>query len=114
MRDASNWGVASDRRGRMRTLAPLSLPTHLADVARHDLQLAAFSQGSHLRFNLRRHAMAVNVPPGAGVFEKPLSGFARHGAPDRLRVRPQTVNDASPVPTAQGWPTGQRTRPPAE
>jgi hypothetical protein len=31
------------------------------------------------------------------VFEEPLAGSARHGAPDRLHVWAETVNDASPI-----------------
>ena len=111
MRDTSNLGRCSGPARANAHARAASLPTHLNEVARHDLQLAALPQGPDLRFDLRRHAMAVNVPPGAGVFEKPLSGFAWHGAPDRLRVRPQTVNDASPVPAAPHFIPHPRAKP---
>ena len=86
--------------GRARTYRnarAISFRVDLKEMAGQDSQLAALLQRSDLRFDLRRHSVAVNVPPGARVFEKPSAGSARHGAPDRLHMWAQTINDASPI-----------------
>jgi hypothetical protein len=46
------------------------------------------------------------------MFQKPLAGFARHGAPDRLHMRAQTVNDASPISAALDLFARSRAEPP--
>jgi hypothetical protein len=80
-------------------------------MARQDSQLAALLQRSDLCFHLRRHSVAVNVPPGARVFEEPLAGSARHGAPDRLHVWAETIDDVSPISAASHFLARSRTKP---
>src|ERR1700722_20486295 len=88
----------SFRRARTdRNARPVPFRIDLTDMTRQDSKLAALLQRSDLRFDLWRHSVAVNVPPGARVFEEPLAGSARHGAPDRLHVWAGTIDDASPI-----------------
>jgi hypothetical protein len=83
-----------------RNVRPLLFRVGLKQMARQDSQLAALLQRPDLRFDLGRHSVAVYVPPGARVFEKPSAGPVRHSAPDRLHMWAQTINDASPVSAA--------------
>ena len=80
-------------------------------MARQNSQLAAILKPSDLHFDFRRHSVAVNVPPGASVFEKPSAGFAWHGAPDRLHMWAQTINDASPVSAVLNFRARSRAKP---
>jgi hypothetical protein len=83
----------------------------IKNAARQDSQLVALLQGSKLRFELRRHAVAVNVPPGSRMFEEPSARLARQGAPYRLDVWSQTVNDASPISAASHFFARSRAKP---
>src|SRR5271163_3995960 len=80
-------------------------------MAGQDSQLAVLLQRSDLCFDLRRHSVAVNVPPGARVFEEPSARLTRHGAPDRLNVWTQTINDASPISAASHFIARSRAKP---
>jgi hypothetical protein len=102
-----NLGRApTDRHGRA-----VPFRVDLKNAARQDSQLAALLQGSDLRFDLRSHAVAMNVPPRARVFEEPSARLARHGAPYCLDVRSQTVNDASPISGASHLIARSRAKP---
>src|ERR1700722_20361279 len=80
-------------------------------MARQGLHRGALLQRSDLRFDLRRHSVAVNVPPGARMFEEPLAGSARHGAPDRLHMGAETINDALPVSAVLDFRARSRAKP---
>ena len=121
---ADRWSTPGMRRcgrppggpsfGRARTdrnARAVSFRVDLKDMAGQDSQLPALLQRSDLRFDLRRHTVAVNVPPGARVFEEPSAGFARHGAPDRLHMGAEAVNDASPISAALHFVARSRAKP---
>ena len=100
--------------GRARTYRharAVSFRVDLKDAAGQDSQLSALLQRSDFRFDLRRHSVAVYVPPGARVFEEALAGSARHGAPDHLHVWAQAVNDASPISAALHFVARSRAKP---
>src|SRR3984957_567123 len=102
----------SFRRARTdRNARPVPFRIDLTDMARQDSQLAALLQRSDLRFDLRRHAVAVNVPPRARVCEEPWPCSARHGAPDRLHMWAETVNDTSPISAASHFLARSRAKP---
>src|ERR1700722_7290549 len=102
----------SFRRARTdRNARPVPFRANLTDMARQDSQLAALLQRSDLRFDLRRHSVAVNVPPGARVFEEPSAGSARPGAQDRLHVWAETVNDASRISAVSHFLARSRAKP---
>ena len=70
----------------------------VSHLRRHHGQTAIMKRMGDASFHLGRHAMAMHVPPGARMFEEAAFGGRRKLAPEPLRVRPQTVDDAAPVP----------------
>ncbi len=99
------------RKGTYRHARAVWFRIDLKDAARQNSQLAALPQVSDLRFDLRRHAVAVDIPPRACVFQEPPAGLTRHGAPDRLHVWAQTINNASPIAAASHFVARPRAKP---
>ena len=66
---------------------------------RYHVQAAGTQRIRDARFHLRRHAMAMHVPPGARVFEEAAFGSRWKLAPEPLGVGPQAVDNAAPVAT---------------
>ena len=61
--------------------------------------------------DLGRHAMPMDIPPCAGVFEETPSGIDREFAPEALRKRSQSVHDTAPVTALRGMAIDEMSQP---
>jgi hypothetical protein len=81
------------------------LPWTQADQATGRHLEDAGPQGSGYGFgDWRRHAVAMDVPPGPDVADEAASFRGRKLAPEQLHMRPERVDHAAPVDTGSRRP----------